>query len=354
MTEVTALGAPRPYRIALMSSRRPPGPAMRNLNLDQLQALVEVVDLGSISAAAKRLNLTQPAVSLQIRELESRLGMPLLRRVGRRATPTSAGRELADHARDIFETTRRALTVVRRHRDGSLGRVRIGAGNVALRYFLLPVLQRLRREHPAIELVVSTGNTAEIAERLSRNQIDLGFTGLPVDGGLFEAAYIRDMNLVAILPARGVDLPAIAGPRDIEGWPLITLPSSSNLAQFVGDWLRSGGVEMRPAMEIDSIDAIKEVVASGLGVALIPEVALHAGGRIDGFASRPLDPPLSLRLGLIRRRNASDDPALRIVHDAIMSLAAADADEGPFRAWSGAYAAVSQASATNPANRIRP
>ena len=117
---------------------------MRNLNLDQLQALVEVVELGSISAAAKRLNLTQPAVSLQIRELEGRLGMPLLRRAGRQATPTSAGRELADHARDIFDTTRRALTVVRRHKDGSLGRVRIGSGNAALRYLLLPVLKRLR------------------------------------------------------------------------------------------------------------------------------------------------------------------------------------------------------------------
>lgn len=328
---------------------------MRNLNLDQLQALVEVVELGSISAAAKRLNLTQPAVSLQIRELESRLGMPLLRRAGRRTMPTSAGRELADHARDIFETTRRALTVVRRHRDGSLGRVRIGAGNVALRYFLLPVLQRLRREHPAIELAVSTGSTPEIAERLSRNEIDLGFTGLPVDGDLFEPAHIRDMNLVAILPARGVDLPSVASPRDIEGWPLIMLPQHSNLAQLARDWLRAGGVELRPAMEIDDIHAIREVVAAGLGVALIPEVALRGGERVDGLDSRPLDPPLSLRLGLIRRRNAPDDPALGIVRDAIMSLAVADTEDesGQFRAWTGPYAA-SQASATSPANRIRP
>lgn len=323
---------------------------MRNLNLDQLQALVEVVELGSISAAAKRLNLTQPAVSLQIRELESRLGMPLLRRAGRQATPTSAGRELADHARDIFETTRRALTIVRRHRDGSLGRVRIGAGNAALRYFLMPVLERLRREHPAIELVVSTGNTPEIVERLERNLIDLGFTGLPVDGGLFDAAHIRDMNLVAILPERGVDVPPVMTPGDIEGLPLITLPQHSNLAQLTRDWLRSGGVEMRPAMEIDSLDAIRQVVAAGLGVALVPEVALCCGEPVGGLISRPLDPPLALRLGLIRRRNAPDDPALTIVRDAIMTLAGAEA-AGPDP---DAYAAISQASATRPANRISP
>jgi DNA-binding transcriptional LysR family regulator len=323
---------------------------MRNLNLDQLQALVEVVELGSISAAAKRLNLTQPAVSLQIRELESRLGMPLLRRVGRQATPTSAGRELADHARDIFETTRRALTVVRRHRDGSLGRVRIGAGNAALRYFLLPVLERLRREHPAIELVVSTGNTPEIVERLDRNLIDLGFTGLPVEGATLEVTFIRDMNLVAILPERGVDMPGVVTPGDIAGLPLITLPQPSNLAHLARDWLRSGSVEMRPAMEIDSLDAIRQVVAAGLGAALVPEVALSSCKPVEGIVSRPLDPPLALRLALIRRRNAPDDPALTIVRDAIMTLAEAEA-AGPDPA---AYAAVSHASATRLANRIRP
>ena len=302
---------------------------MRNLNLDQLQALVEVVELGSISAAAKRLNLTQPAVSLQIRELEGRLGMPLLRREGRQATPTSAGRELADHAKDIFDTTRRALTVVSRHKDGSLGRVQIGSGNAALRYLLLPVLKRLRAEHAAIELAVSTGSTPEIAERLSRNAIDLGFTGLPVDGGLFEAAYVRDMSMVAILPARGVDLPTVVTPHDIEGWPLIVMPERSNLAQLARDWLRAGGVEMRPAMEIDNIGVIKQLVAAGLGVALVPEVALTLDDPVAGLSSRPLDPPLALRLGLIQRRNAPDDPALRIVRDAIMTLARPDALAAP-------------------------
>jgi DNA-binding transcriptional LysR family regulator len=326
---------------------------MRNLNLDQLQALVEVVELGSISAAAKRLNLTQPAVSLQIRELESRLGMPLLRRAGRKATPTSAGRALADQAQEIFETTRRALTVVRRHRDGSLGRVRIGVGNAALRYFLLPVLQRLRREHPAIELAVSTGNTFDVADRLTRNMIDLGFTGLPVDGGLFESAYVSDMKLVAILPARGVDLPPVVTPHDIEGWPLITMPLHSNLAQLARGWLQAGGVEMRPAMEIDSVDAIQQVVVAGLGVALVPEVALSRCEPVDGLASRPLDPPLALRLGLIRRRNAPDDPALVIVRNAIMTLAEAESADGAI-ASPAVYAAVSHTLATSPANRISP
>jgi DNA-binding transcriptional LysR family regulator len=197
---------------------------------------------------------------------------------------------------------------------------------------------------------VSTGNTPEIVERLERNLIDLGFTGLPVDGGLFEAVHIRDMNLVAILPERGMNAPEVATPGDIEGLPLITLPQHSNLAQLTRDWLRSGGGEMRPAMEIDSLDAIRQVVAAGLGVALVPEVALCCGEPVGGLISRTLDPPLALRLGLIRRRNAPDDPALTIVRDAIMTLAEAEAGGVD----PAAYAAVSQASATRPANRTSP
>ena len=142
--------------------------------------------------------------------------------------------------------------------------------------------------------------------------------------------------MVAILPARGVDLPSVVTPRDMEGWPLIVMPAHSNLAHLARDWLRAGGVlardwlraggvEVRPAMEIDNIGVIKQLVAAGLGVALVPEVALTQDDPAGGPAARPLDPPLALRLGLIQRRNAPDDPALRIVRDAIMTLARPDA-----------------------------
>jgi len=147
---------------------------------------------------------------------------------------------------------------------------------------------------------------------------------VPPKGGLFEAAYVRDMNMVAILPARGVDLPSVVTPRDMEGWPLIVMPAHSNLAHLARDWLQTGGVEVRPAMEIDNIGVIKQLVAAGLGVALVPEVALTQDDPAGGPAARPLDPPLALRLGLIQRRNAPDDPALRIVRDAIMTLARPD------------------------------
>jgi DNA-binding transcriptional LysR family regulator len=293
---------------------------MRNLNLDQLRAFMEVVELGSFSAAAQRLNLSQPAVSVQIRELENRLAVPLIKREGKRAYPTPAGRELIDHANRIFDSTSRAMAAMRRHHDGSLGWVHVGSGPAALHYLLLPVLQRLRAEHPNLHISVSTGNTADIADQMARNVVDIGFTGLPVDPALFDATPVCAMNMVAILPAAVDDLPDVATPRDLAGRPLVVAPQRSNHALLARDWLRRAGFEMRQPMEIDNIEAIKRVVAAGLGVTIVPEVTVRDGAAGD-LAVRPLDPPLALTLGIIRRRGATSDPALDIVRNAIMTLA---------------------------------
>jgi len=155
---------------------------VRGLSIDQLRTLVEVVELGSFSAAARRLNLTQPAVSLQIRELESRCGLRLVERVGKTILPTAAGRDLIVHAERISAETDRAVAAMRSHRDGHAGRLHLGTGPTVLAFLLHPVLQRLREHYPNLELVITTGTTGDIVEQLLSNVIDLGFTALPVEG----------------------------------------------------------------------------------------------------------------------------------------------------------------------------
>src|SRR5262245_16362485 len=120
---------------------------MRSLNLDQLRTLTEVIELGSFSAAARRLNLTQPAVSQQIRELERRFGVRLIERMGKQAHATAPGRELVDAAQRIFRDCDLAEAAMRRFRDRWIGRVHIGTTNTAMTYLLPPILRRLRLEH---------------------------------------------------------------------------------------------------------------------------------------------------------------------------------------------------------------
>src|SRR3954462_12478059 len=147
---------------------------MRSLNNDQLRALIEGAGSGSFSVAARRLNLTQPAVSLQIRELEKRWGVQLLERFGKQAHPTAPGRDLIEHARRILRDCEAAEETMRHFRDGWLGRVRIGTTLTALMYHLPPILRRLRIEHPTIELAVTNMTTRDAISEIHHNSIDFG------------------------------------------------------------------------------------------------------------------------------------------------------------------------------------
>jgi DNA-binding transcriptional LysR family regulator len=293
---------------------------MRNLNLDQLRSLTEVVGLGSFTEAAKRLNLTQPAISQHIRELENRCGLQLVERIGKRALATPAGRELILRGQRIMAEAEHALAAVHRHKEGMAGRVHIGTGPAALVYLLPPVLRKVRDAHPNIEIVVTTGSTHTICDALLANEIDIGFTALPVEAKELDAVPVRADPMVAILPGTEKDIPAKMTPADVASRTLILEYQRVSNRQLSRAWLEAGGVEVRPAMEFDSIEAIKSAVSAGLGMAIVPGPAMSKGPQADGVVVRPLDPPLVRTLGLVQRRGRAEPPALRIVREAIMTL----------------------------------
>ncbi len=300
---------------------------MRSLNPDHLKTLTEVVQLESFTRAAKRLNLSQPAVSLQIRELEARLGVRLVDRMGKRAYATAAGRELIDHARRINSEMETALASMRRHKEGWLGRVRLGASTTALIYHLAPVLQRLRLEQPNIDLLVTSGTTSAVVERILRNEIDLGVVSLPVVERMVEVTPLKEERLVAIFPAGMPDIPDEITPADFAQLTLILEHARAHVKMLIIDWLSRSGFEPRPAMELDNMEAVKRMVAAGLGASIIPAGAIGDVARDADIAVRELCPPLSRTLALVRRRNKPEDTALRRVREAILKLRDAPASE---------------------------
>src|SRR5215469_5173202 len=146
---------------------------MRSLNLDQLRTLSEVVSQGNFSAAARQLNLTQPAVSLHVRELEQRFGVRLVERIGKKAHATVPGRDLVDHAQRIFHDCELIELTMRLFREGWLGRVHIGTTLTALTYELPPILRKIRTEYPGIDLLVTNMPTRDSIENIIKNTIDI-------------------------------------------------------------------------------------------------------------------------------------------------------------------------------------
>lgn len=295
---------------------------MRSLNLDQLRALATVVDLASFTAAAKRLNLSQSTISVQIKELETRFGMRLVERLGKRAAATPAGRELIDHARRIAADVEIASLAMQRHRDGSLGQVRVGATTTTLNYFLAPILRSLRRRHPSIELSIVMDTTVGQVDRVLGDEIDFGLVNLPVKERSVLAVPLRAEDLVAILPADTPDVPRHVTPDYLARHRLLLESARAHIKAQVLDWLSPVTRQLRPAMLLDNFDTISRMVVVGLGASVVPASVVEDERRGGSLIIRPLRPRLQRTFGLIRRKDKALDGAMRIFEDAVLAAAA--------------------------------
>lgn len=296
---------------------------MRQLSLDRLRAFAYVVELGSFSAAAERLELTQPAISLQVRELEKHVGVRLIERVGRRAAPTAAGEELLGHARRIDAEVSAALDAMSRHAKGTVGRIRLGTGDTACIYFLPPVLRALRNKFPSLDIVVRTGNTPDILKSVEDNTIDVGLITLPAPGRMFDIQPVLDDEFVAITSRGAVALPEKVAPNDLAKLPVVLYEPGAHTRQLIDQWAMRAGVSLKPVMELGSVEAIKELVGAGLGCGIVPALSLPTAGARRRTVVRPLHPRLSRKLAIVMRRDKPLQKGLREVVGAIKEFAAA-------------------------------
>ena len=294
---------------------------MRSLNLDQLRAFVEVIERGSVTAAAKQLNLTQPAVTHQVQELERRFKVALVERIGKRVYLTEAGEKLISHARHLLEQDALTNAEMRRYGAGWLERVRVGTSMTVLMYLLPPILRKLKTDHPQLEINLKAGLTATTLQMLKANSLDLGLCALPIDDPAFETVDLFDDELMAILPTNQKPVPKKVTPAYLAGCPLILGNQASALRREVMQWLALAGPPPKPVMEFDNVEAIKSLVAVGLGCSIVPSLSLGAGHvPVDDMQVVPLQPRAARRVGLVRLRGKRGADGVKIVAQALMSL----------------------------------
>jgi molybdate transport repressor ModE-like protein len=294
---------------------------MRSLNLDQLRAFVEVIERGSITAAAKELNLTQPAITHQIQELERRFDVALVERIGKKTYLTEAGEKLLEHARHLLEADERTRSAMRRFGDGWLERVRVGTSATVLMYALPPILRQLKTDHPQLEINLKAGLTTGTLQLLKANALDLGICALPVENPDFQVTPLFEDELVAILPDNLGQAPKKVTPVFLAGCPLILGNESSALRQTIAEWLGRDGPVAKPVMEFDNVEAIKSLVAVGLGASIVPSLSLGPGHvPADNVRIVPLSPRVSRKVGLVQLRGKKITDGVKVVAEALMTL----------------------------------
>ncbi len=282
-----------------------------DLQVAHLRTLQAIARHGSFSRAAQALNLTQPAVSMQVRHLEQSLGLPLLERVGKRAFPTRAGELLLAHADRALRELEAGVERVQELRGRVAGRVRLGTSASISIYLLPPALRRFRTRYPDTEVVVVTGNAAEIARAVVANELDVGIVSLPVrDREVLVTPFFRD-ELLAVAPpeprwrrVRTIDAPTLAQ------HPLILFEAGATLRRVIDGWFHRAKVSPRSPMELGNTEAIKKLVEAGLGLSVTSWFSVKGEVRARALTAIRLTPSLERQIGLVRRRDKPRTPAL--------------------------------------------
>lgn len=285
----------------------------------QLRTFLAVIEAGGVSAAARALNLTQPAASQQLRELERTLRVRLLDRAGGRAVPTAAGEALLEPARRALAAIEDTIAVATAHRAGETGRVRFGTGATACIYLLPPVLAAAKQRMAGLEVVIATGNSSDIIRRVETGELDVGLVTLPVAAGraLSVTRLVTD-PLVALIPSALAEPGDAVTARQLAALPLILYETAGSTRAVIDGWFRRAGITPVPIMQLDSVESIKVLVAGGLGASVIPRLALAEP--VAGTVTRPLRPALVRQLGLVLRRGKVMDRGLRVVTEALRAV----------------------------------
>jgi DNA-binding transcriptional LysR family regulator len=282
-----------------------------DLQLTHLRTLQAIAQHGSFSRAAQALRLTQPAVSMQVRHLEQALGLPLLERVGKRAFPTRAGQLLLTHADRAVRELEAGVERVQALRGVVAGRVRLGTSASISIYLLPPALRRFRARYPETEIVVVTGNAAEITRAIVANTLDVGIVSLPVrERELAVTPFFRD-ELVAIAPPEPVwRRLKVVDAGTLAGHPLILFEAGATLRRVIDGWFHRAGASPRSPMELGNTEAIKKLVEAGLGLSVTSWFSVKSEVRARTLTAMRLTPPLERQLGLVRRRDKPRTPPL--------------------------------------------
>ena len=263
----------------------------------QLAAFCAVVERKSFSQAAERLGVTQPAVSLQVRSLEKRLGRKLLDRSGRRVEPTEAGLALYRGAQRILALEGQLIDELEAGEQGELrGALEVGASTGPGSTVVPVLLCEFQGENPGVAVSLSISDTQSVVDRVAERELELGVVGAARRhrGVVFEP-FFRDEVVLACPPGHRFAGRTISLDQ-LREEPLIVMQEGAGVRQVIEDELRRAGTRLRdlePRFELGLQESVKSAVAAGHGVTFISGAAIEAdlaAGTLETARVKGLEP----------------------------------------------------------------
>lgn len=242
------------------------------MEIRQLRAFVAIAETGTFTAGARRVHVTQAAISMQIRQLENELGSRLFVRAPRRVVLTEAGEHLLHRARHILREHDAAQDEIAELAGAERGRLRIGSASAMVTTDPLPmILKELRQLHPRAEVSVISGTSEFLVDQILAGELDLAFVSLPVEARGIQTERLNEDQLVAIASAkhklakqRAVSAYTLAGEKLILG------ERGGNTRRLIDQFFAQAGVALSVSMELSRQQAIKRMVEEDMGVGIVP------------------------------------------------------------------------------------
>jgi len=299
------------------------------LELRQLQYFIRVAKLQHVTKAAEELHVAQSAVSRQIHRLEEELGVQLFMQRGRNVQLTPVGHLFLKRAECILQDLDNAVTEIHEFVDPEAGEIRLGFPH-SLGILLIPqVIAAFRKVHPQVKFRFRQGMYASLIRDIVEAEVDLAFISpFPEKNESVTGEIVLTEELFAILPQnhplaneKSIHLRAL---KD-EYFVLFSNPYS--LRPIVWEACKAAGFLPRIGFEGEETDTIRGLVAAGMGVSLLPEMALHHTGTMMPAVVKIEEPRVTRTIGLIRRAGEKPSPVVRLFHHFVLEYFRSEYDK---------------------------
>jgi DNA-binding transcriptional LysR family regulator len=278
----------------------------------QLAAFVAVVERRSFSQAAERLGVTQPAVSLQVRALEKRLGTQLLDRSGRRVEPTEAGLRLYRGAQRLLSLEEQLLDEFAGEGEGELGgELQLGASTGPAAIVVPLLLCEFQRAHPGVKISLTVSDTQSVVERVAARELELGIVGAARRHRAARFEPFFDDEVILACPPGHPFAGRTVSVDELRGENVIVMQEGAGVRQIVEDELRGLGLRLRDldvGLELGLQESVRSAVQAGYGVAFISRSAVEselAAGTLTSAKVEGLDAKREISLVRAAGRTAT-------------------------------------------------